>query len=263
MIRVGIGGWTYEPWRGAFYPKGLPQRSELEYASQHLTTIEINATYYGSQKPASFARWRETTPPGFVFSVKGPRFATNRRTLAEAGGSIERFFASGVLELGEKLGPVNWQFLPTKQFDPADFEAFLALLPGTAQGRPLRHVVELRHESFRVPECVALLRKYGVATVLADKPRWPSIPDITASFVYVRLQCASEAEETGYRGAELDQWAARTKTWAQGGAPDAPATIAKPLARQGRARDVFVYMINGFKPKAPSAALALIARLAS
>ena len=174
-IRVGIGGWTFEPWRGTFYPKDLTQKRELEYAGQKLTAIEINGTYYGSQKPESFARWRAETPEGFVFSVKGPRFATNRGKLAEAGSSIERFFASGVTELKEKLGPINWQLLPTKKFDPEDFEAFLTLLPDQAGGLPIRHVVEVRHESFRVPEFVALLRKYGIATVLTDKAEFPEI----------------------------------------------------------------------------------------
>ena len=157
-IYIGVGGWTFEPWRANFYPEGLAQKKELEYASRQLTSIEINGTYYGSQKPESFARWREETPEGFVFSVKGSRFTTNRRVLAEAGSSIERFFASGVMELKEKLGPINFQFLPTKRFDPADFEAFLKLLPKSVEGRDIRHVVEVRHESFRVPEFVELLR---------------------------------------------------------------------------------------------------------
>ncbi len=160
-----------------------------------LTSIEINGTYYGSQKPESFARWRDETPADFVFSVKGPRFATNRRVLAEAGQSIERFFGSGVLELKEKLGPINWQFLPTKQFDAADFEAFLKLLPGTVEGRAIRHVVEVRHDSFRVPDFVALLRKHQVAVVLTDKEAFPQIPDVTAPFVYARLQRASETDQ--------------------------------------------------------------------
>jgi len=166
-IRIGIGGWTYEPWRGAFYPEGLPQKRELEHASRQLTSIEINGTYYGSQKPASYRKWHDETPDDFVFSLKAPRFAMNRTVLAEAGGTIARFFNSGVTELKEKLGPINWQFLPTKKFEPADFEAFLKLLPREAAGRPLRHVVEVRHESFRSPEFIALARRHGVAVVVA------------------------------------------------------------------------------------------------
>jgi uncharacterized protein YecE (DUF72 family) len=197
-IRVGIGGWTFEPWRGTFYPKGLSQKRELEYAGQKLTSIEINGTYYGSQKPESFAKWREETPAGFVFAVKGTRFTTNRKVLAEAGSSIERFFASGLMELKDKLGPINWQFLPTKRFDPDDFEAFLKLLPKTVEGRAISHVVEVRHESFKVRAFVDLLRAYGVATVLTDKEEFPQIHDVTAPFVYARLQRAHEEVETGY-----------------------------------------------------------------
>ena len=167
-IRVGIGGWTYEPWRGSFYPPGLPQKRELEYASGRLTSIEINGTYYGAQKRDSFIRWREETPDGFVFSLKGPRFTTNRRVLAEAGASVERFLTGGVLELKEKLGPINWQMLPTKQYNPEDFEAFLKLLPAQIDGQRLRHVVEVRHASFVRPDFIALLRTYGVGVVVAD-----------------------------------------------------------------------------------------------
>jgi len=260
-IRVGVGGWTFEPWRGPFYPKGLPQKRELEYASHHLTSIEINGTYYGSQKPESFARWYEETPDGFVFSVKGPRFATNRRVLAEAGASIERFVGGGVLRLKEKLGPINWQMLPTKQFDPEDFEAFLRLLPAEADGQALRHVVELRHASFACTECIALLRKYRIAAVVADHAKHPMLPDPTAPFIYVRLQRASEQEEQGYPPDGLAQWAERARTWAGGGTPaDLPAA-APPQHKAPRAREVFIYMINGFKPKAPAAAMALIERL--
>ena len=259
-IRVGIGGWVFEEWRGTFYPKGLSQKRELEYAGQHLTSIEINGTYYGSQKPESFARWRSETPDGFVFSVKGPRFATNRGVLAEAGSTIERFFNSGVTELKDKLGPINWQFLPTKKFDPADFEAFLKLLPGEASGLPIRHVVEVRHESFRVPEFVTLLRKYEVATVLTDKAGFPEIADVTAPFVYIRLQRSAEKVATGYPPKELDAWAARAGAWAAGGAPADPKPIAAPEKKPPKSRDVFIYMINGFKPKAPAAAMALIER---
>ncbi len=151
-IRIGIGGWTYEPWRGTFYPDKFPQKRELEYASRKLTSIEINGTFYGSQKPETFAKWRDETPDGFVFSLKAPRFATNRNVLAGAGGTIERFFAAGVMELKDKLGPINWQLAPTKEFERADFEAFLKLLPKEVKGRALRHVVEVRHDSFiRLP----------------------------------------------------------------------------------------------------------------
>jgi uncharacterized protein YecE (DUF72 family) len=260
-IRVGIGGWTFEPWRGTFYPKDLPQKRELEYAGQHLTAIEINGTYYGSQKPESFARWRAETPEGFVFSVKGPRFATNRGKLAEAGSSIERFFASGVTKLKEKLGPINWQFLPTKKFDAEDFEAFLKLLPDKAGGLAIRHVVEVRHDSFRAPEFIALLRKYGVATVLTDKAEFPEIPDVTAPFVYLRLQRAAGKVATGYPPKELDIWAERARAWARGGAPNEPKPIAAPEKKPPKSRDVFIFMINGFKPKAPAAAMALIERI--
>lgn len=260
-IRVGIGGWTFEPWRGTFYPKGLAQKRELEYASQHLTAIEINGTYYGSQKPESFARWREETPDGFVFSLKGTRFTTNRRVLAEAGESMERFLNSGVLELKEKLGPINWQFMPTKQFDPKDFEAFLKLLPSSLEGRALRHVVEVRHPSFRTPDFIAMLREYKIAVVYTDKDSFPEIADVTAPFVYARLQGASEKIETGYAPKALDEWAKRAKTWAEGGTPKDLDLIAPPEKNPPKARDVFIYMINGFKPKAPTAAMTLIEKL--
>ncbi|MGK9169845.1 DUF72 domain-containing protein [Inquilinus limosus] len=260
-IRVGIGGWTFEPWRGTFYPEGLAQKRELEYASRHVTSIEINGTYYGSQKPESFAKWREETPEGFAFSVKGTRFTTNRRVLAEAGESIDRFVTSGILELKEKLGPINWQFLPTKQFDPDDFEAFLKLLPHSVEGHALRHVVEVRHDSFRTPEFIDMLRAHKVATVLTDKEGFPEIPDVTAPFVYLRLQRASETVETGYPARELDHWAERARAWAEGGAPDDLKPVGAPEKKAPASRDVFIYMINGFKPKAPAAAMALIERL--
>jgi len=261
-IRVGIGGWTFEPWRGgAFYPRGLPHRRELEFASRHLTSIEINGTYYGSQKPESFARWREETPDGFVFSLKGTRFTTNRRVLAEAGASIERFLSSGVLLLKEKLGPINWQMPATKQYDPSDFEAFLKLLPAELDGQRLRHVVEVRHPSFARPDFVAMLRAYGVAAVLADHATYPRIDDPTAPFIYARLQCASERQAAGYSAKALANWAERARLWSTGKTPADAALIAPKEPRPPRARDVFIYMINGFKPKAPVAAMALIGRL--
>lgn len=262
-IRVGVGGWTFEPWRGSFYPRGLPQKCELEYASRHLTSIEVNGTYYGAQRPESFIRWREETPDGFVFSLKGPRFTTNRRLLAEAGTSIERFLTGGVLELKEKLGPINWQMLPTKQYDPEDFEAFLKLLPAQVDGQKLRHVVEVRHPSFARSDFIALLRAYGVATVMADNAKYPSLYDATAPFVYLRLQGASEREETGYSREALVQWAERARSWAAGKVPADLPLIAEPEPKAPQAREVFIYMINGFKPKAPAAAMALIERLAS
>ena len=199
MIRVGIGGWVFEPWRGEFYPKGLPQARELEYASRKLTSIEINGTFYRTQKPDSFRKWAAETPDDFVFSLKGPQFATNRRVLAEAGPSIERFFASGVLELKSKLGPMLWQMAPTKKFDPEDFAAFLALLPQTVDGQTMRHAVEVRHESFRRTglhrACCASSRS---RSVLVDSDKHPLIADVTSDFVYARLQRTSETEKTGY-----------------------------------------------------------------
>jgi uncharacterized protein YecE (DUF72 family) len=260
MIRVGIGGWVFKPWRGAFYPKDLPQAQELSYASRHLTSIEINGTFYRTQKPESFRKWADETPDDFVFSLKGPQFATNRRVLAEAGSSIERFFASGVLELKSKLGPVLWQMAPTKKFDPDDFAAFLALLPQKLDGKAIRHVVEVRHESFLTPAFIDLLRKFSVAVVLVESAKHPLIADVTSDFVYLRLQGTSETVKTGYPPKALDDWAKRARAWDTGGAPDDLTTIAgKPPAKSKR--DVFVYMISGAKERAPAAAMALIERL--
>ena len=174
-IYIGIGGWTFAPWRGVFYPEKLTQAKELEYAASKLTSIEINGTYYGSQKPESFRKWAREVPDGFVFSLKGPRFATNRRVLAEAGDSVKRFYDSGVLELGDRLGPVLWQFAPTKKFDAADFGKFLELLPRSLEGRSLRHVVEVRHDSFCVPEFIALLRTFETPVVFAEHGKYPAI----------------------------------------------------------------------------------------
>lgn len=260
-VRVGIGGWTFEPWRGSFYPEALAHKKELEFASRHLTSIEINATYHGTQKQASFERWHAETPSDFIFSVKGPRFTTNRRVLAEAQSSIEHFFASGVLALKEKLGPINWQFMPTKKCDLDDFEAFLKLLPQSVEGQVIRHAVEVRHPSFRTAEFIALLRAHGVAVVLTDKETFPQIADITAPFVYARLQCAAEEVELGYPPADLDRWAGRAERWAEGRAPDDLGCVASPAEVPADRRDVFIYFINGFKPKAPMAAMALIERL--
>ena len=262
MIRVGVGGWVFAPWRGTFYPKNLTQARELEYASRHLTAIEINGTFYGSQKPASFRRWRDETPEDFMFSLKGPRFATHRRELGEARDSIERFFTSGVLELGAKLGPVLWQFPGTKRFEPEDFGAFLALLPASIEGRKLRHVVEVSHGSFAAPAFIDLLRKHGVALALVDSADRPAVFDLTADFVYARLRRSIEEEPTGYPKSALDAWAQRFETWAAGGEPnDLPRVHAGPAPAE-KTRDCFVYFIGGAKIRAPAAAQALIARLA-
>jgi uncharacterized protein YecE (DUF72 family) len=260
MIRVGIGGWVYEPWRGVFYPKGLPRARELAHASRNVTTIEINGTFYGTQKPASFCRWADETPDDFVFSLKGPRYATHRRVLAEAGASIERFFASGVLELRAKLGPVLWQFAPTKAFDAEDFAAFLALLPQRLEGQAIRHAVEVRHESFLVPEFVELLRKFSVAVAAIESDKHPLIADVTGDFVYARLQRTAETVQTGYAPRALATWAERARTWAAGGVPDDLPTIARAARSKGK-RDVFIYMIAGAKVRAPAAAMALLERL--
>ncbi|MBS7540972.1 DUF72 domain-containing protein [Ancylobacter lacus] len=259
-IGIGIGGWVFEPWRDTFYPDKLAQKRELEYAAQRLTSIEINGTYYGSQKPESFARWREETPDGFVFAMKGPRFATNRRVLAEAGASVERFIASGILELKDKLGPINWQFMATKRFDPADFEAFLRLLPASYEGRALRHAVEVRHDSFRHPDFIAMARAYGVAIVTAGDSEHPQIADTTAPFVYARIMGTREAEPLGYSAAELDAWAGRARRWAEGERPADLAHVADAPAPAGP-RDVYLYVISGYKERNPHAAMSLIERL--
>jgi uncharacterized protein YecE (DUF72 family) len=258
-IRVGVGGWVFEPWRDNFYPKGHPQKRELEYASRKLTTIEINGTYYGSQKPESFARWHDETPDDFVFALKGPRFATNRRVLAEAGESVERFFRTGVLGLGDKLGPINWQLMATKKLDLDDVAGFFALLPRSVEGRAIRHAIEVRHPSFRTPDFVGLAREHGVAVVVAGDSDYPQIPDPTAPFVYSRIMGTQAAEATGYDAAALDAWAARAAAWAGGGAPADLESVAPPA--EPAPRDVFLYVISGAKERNPAAAMALIERL--
>lgn len=261
MVRVGIGGWTFAPWRGgAFYPKGLPHKDELSFASRHVTAIEVNGTFYRTQTPASFAKWRDEAPDGFVFALKGHRFVTNRKVLAEAGPSVDTFLGSGVLELGVKLGPINWQLAPTKRFDPDDVGAFLALLPKERDGVPLRHAIEVRHESFVSPEFVALARRHEVAIVFAESDDYPAIADPTAPFVYARLQRCREAEADGYPAGELDAWTERAKTWADGAVP-ADLPLAGPAKAGKGARDVFVFFIAGDKVRAPAAAQAMLTRL--
>jgi len=243
-IRIGVGGWTYEPWRDNFFPKGLPHHKELSYASRQLTAIEVNGTYYSTFKPATFAKWRDETPEGFVFSLKANRFATNRKLLATAGESIERFVGSGIAELGDKLGPLVWQFMPTKQFDPEDFEAFLALLPRSVEGRLLRHVLDVRHESFLSPDYLPLARRYGCATVHTDSDKFPAIADDEGDLAYIRLMRSQADCPTGYPPEELAKWARGARAW----------TASTP-------REAFIYLINGAKERAPAAAQELIRRL--
>jgi len=260
LIRIGVGGWTYEPWRGTFYPKDLAQAKELEYASRQLTSIEINGTYYGAQKASTFAKWRDATPAGFVFSVKAPRFAMNRKVLASAGPSIARFLEGGVMELQDKLGPINWQFLPTKKFEPDDFNAFLELLPRKADGRTLRHVVEVRHESFCCSEFVAMLREHQVAIAIAGDSEHPQIADLTAPFVYVRVMGTEPSQKLGLSNAALKSWAARAQAWASGTTPTGLRCLT-PERSGAQPRDVYCYVISGHKVSNPAAARALIERL--
>jgi uncharacterized protein YecE (DUF72 family) len=260
-IHVGVGGWTYEPWRGVFYPKGLAHARELEYASQHLTSIEINGTFYRTQVPSTFAKWRSETPEGFVFSVKGPRYAVNRSALREAGDSIKRFLDSGVTELGSRLGPILWQFAGTKKFDAADFGAFLELLPAKLGNVTLRHVVEPRHASFLTPAFIALLRKFQIPAVYAEHATYPAIPDPVGDFVYARLQKGQDDVETGYPPKALDAWAERARAWAKGGAHKDLALVEPAKKAKTQPRDVFVYFIHEGKVRAPAAAMALIGRL--
>jgi uncharacterized protein YecE (DUF72 family) len=260
-IRVGVGGWIYAPWRGSFYPTGLPHAKELEYASGKLTAIEINGTYYSSQKPATFAKWRDETPDGFVFSLKASRFATNRRVLAEAGESIDRFVKSGIAELGPKLGPIVWQFAPTKRFEAKDFEAFVEQLPARVDGLALRHVLDVRHESFKRAEFLALARRHRVVTVFTDSDGYASFADVTGGFVYARLMRTRADLIEGFEPALLDQLAACARAWRDGHEP-AGLPRVEPEPAPTAPRDVFLYFISGAKEKAPAAAMGLIARLA-
>ena len=241
-IFVGIGGWTYEPWRGLFYPEGLTHKRELEYASRKLTSIEINGTFYSTFKPESWRKWRDETPEGFVFSVKGSRYVTNRKELATATESVARYAGQGLSELGARLGPINWQLAESKKFDPEDVKAFFKLLPREVNGLPLRHALEVRHRSFEDPRFHDLARRHEIAITFAHSDKFPQIEEPTADFTYARLMSCREEVPTGYDPAELDLWAKRAKGWAERG-------------------DVFVYFISGAKLRAPAAAMALIERL--
>jgi len=260
-IRIGIGGWTFEPWRGTFYPEGLSQKKELEYASRQLTAIEINGTYYSGFKPATFAGWASTVPDGFVFAVKASRFCTNRKVLAEAGESVAKFVGQGIVELGDKLGPILWQFMATKKFDADDFGAFLKLLPASHEGVRLRHAIQVRHDSFHVPEFVAMCRDAGAAIVFADSPDYPALADITGDFVYARLEKGEDDNPLCYPDGDIDRWADTAKLWASGGKP-----AGLPYVEAGgppeQPRETFVFFIHGGKVRAPAAAKALIERTA-
>ncbi len=256
-IRVGIGGWNFEPWRDNFYPPGWPQARELAYASRRLTAIEINSTYYGAQKPATFAKWRQETPEGFVFSLKAIRFATQRRVLADGAESIRRFVDSGIAELGDKLGPIVWQLAPTHRFDAADLTAFLELLPRSVDGLPLRHALDVRHDSFRCPQYLALARRFGAATVFTESDDYPPLADVTGDFVYTRIMRTQSDEPLGCRPEVFPALAASARAWAQGSEPTGLPRVEPALTPTSAPRDVFVFFISGAKERAPHAAMAL------
>jgi uncharacterized protein YecE (DUF72 family) len=258
-IRVGIGGWDFDPWRSTFYPPGLAKTKQLEYAAARLTAIEINATYYKLQSPDLFTRWAKAVPDGFKFAIKGSRFCSNRKVLGEGGEAIARFCGQGFTELGDRLGPILWQFMATKRFDPDDIRAFLQLLPREQDGVPLRHAVEVRHESFRDPAFVALAREAGVAIVFSESADYPPVPDLSGDFAYARLQRSREEEPLGYALDELDRWAAMARGWAAGESPADFPYVSPPAAAQPR--DTYVFFIAGAKVRAPLAATALMERL--
>lgn len=272
-VRIGISGWRYAGWRGVFYPPKLPQRRELEFASREFATIEINGTFYSLQRPASFAQWGAETPEGFVFSLKGSRYITHLLRLREVEKPLANFFAQGLLQLGEKLGPILWQFPPNLKYERERFEAFFKQLPRTThqaatlarwhdewmdersatqaeRERPLRHCVEIRHESFAVPEFVELLREHDIGLVVADTVEWPLLMDVTSDFVYCRLHGSEELYASGYTDEALEKWAARVAAWARGGeSPD--GRFAHEQRSASRPRDVYVYFDNDAKVRAP------------
>lgn len=259
-ILVGVGGWSFAPWRGLFYPPELAQRRELAWMAGKLTSVEINSTFYGLQKPATFQRWHDETPEGFIFAVKGPRFVSNRRDLASAAPSIQRFLDSGLLRLGPKLGPLNWQLAPGKSFVADEIEAFLSLLPKEHEGRQLRHAIEARHPAFAVPAFVSLARRHGVAIVLAGDSSYPQIANATAPFAYLRLMGTVDKEQRGYPAAALSRWARQATAIAAGLSPKGLTFVPEKAAAAGK-RDVYLYVISGAKHRNPAAAMALLERL--
>jgi uncharacterized protein YecE (DUF72 family) len=259
-IRAGIGGWDFDPWRETFYPDSLSKARQLEYASRKLTAIEVNGTYYRTQTAATYAKWAKETPDDFVFSMKALRYTTNRRVLAEAGESVEKFLASGITALGEKLGPIVWQLAPTKRFEADDLGAFFKLLPARQDGIALRHVLDARHESFMCPEYLALARKHCIATVYTASDDYPEFADVTGPFVYARLMRTKSEIPTGYTPRELGAWAKRAQTWAAGGEPEGLPRV-EPAGKAAAPREVFIYFISGAKERAPAAAMHLLAEL--
>jgi len=261
-IKTGIGGWNFAPWRDNFYPKGLPQRRELEYASRHLAAIEINSTFYRAQTPKVYAKWRDETPEGFVFSLKAPRTVSEVRKLASAGALMRGFVFGGLAEFGDKLGPVVWQFPPSRAFDRDDFAAFLGLLPRELDGRALRHALEVRNQSFLCEEFLQLARAHRCACVFTDSRDYPSFADVTGDFIYARLMRSRESEREGYPAKELDAWTERVRLWAKGSEPDDLPRVLPAERKKAAPRDVFIYFISAHKARNPAAAMALQRRLA-
>src|SRR6202012_1679548 len=257
-IFIGIGGWTFEPRRGVLYPKGLAHAKDLSYASERLTSIEVNGTFYRTQTPATYRKWASEVPDDFVFALKGPRFAVNRRVLKEAGDSIKRFLDSGITELGNHLGPLLWQFAPTKKFDPADFGGFLELLPDKLEDHTLRHVIEVRHDSFATPEFMALLHQFKMPVVYTDHARYPNIADATGDFLYARLQRGQDKIPTAYPPKDIAAWTKRLQLWSEGKSPEDLRYVEPPKKAKGAPRDVFAYVIHEGKVRAPGGAMALI-----
>lgn len=258
-IHIGVGGWDYDPWRGSFYPPGLAKTKQLEFAGQHLTATEINATFYKLQKRELFERWGAMVPDGFKFAIKASRYCTNRSNLADGAEGIGRFCAQGFTALGDKLGPILWQLAAYKKFDAEEIRQFFALLPTQQDGLALRHAIEPRHDSFRCREFVAMARANNVAIVFADHDTYPEIADVTADFVYARLQRTREAEAEGYAKADLDRWGKVITGWAKGESPKGLAYVSDAPA-PAKPRPVFAFVISGHKAHNPAAAKALIAR---
>jgi uncharacterized protein YecE (DUF72 family) len=259
-IRVGIGGWNYAPWRDNFYPAKLVQRRELEYASRQLRAIEINGTFYGAQKPATYAKWAAETPAGFIFSLKAPRYITEGKRLADTGKGVSGFVHGGLAEMGDRLGPILWQLPPSRPFDAGDLAAFLDTLPRELDGQPLRHVLEVRHPSFLSESYVELARAQRVPTVFTDSPDYPSLADLTGDFSYARLMRSEDGNPAGYAPAELDRWAGHARAWAAGSDVAELPHVAAPQP-PGPPRDVFVFFISAAKHRNPAAAMALQSRV--